>query len=235
MNDARDKPRGGGARDKPAREGRPQGDKRRPSRGDGARRRPATQGSLRAQKPRQLPFPLDALRAAARVELLILDVDGVLTDGKLYYSSSGVEAKAFHAQDGAAIKMLQGGGVPVALISGRASAAVARRAAELDIAHVYENASDKSAALNDLCAAADVAPARMAHAGDDVADLQLFDRVGFRLSVPGAHPEVAARAQYVTRAAAGAGAVREICHLVLMAKGRWESALAAFVAKPRPA
>ena len=243
------KPRGpgGAARDDNAQRGRPS-----PPRRDGGRdqrrgqggfrskgpprdapksnagpRRPSAQGALQAPKPRQLPFPLDALRAAARVELLILDVDGVLTDGQLYYVGEGVEAKAFFAQDGAAIKMLQSAGTPVALITGRASEAVTRRAAELGIAHVYQDAGDKGAALNHLCAAADIAPARMAHAGDDVADLSLFDRVGLRLSVPGAHPEVAARAHYITKAKAGAGAVREICHLLLLAKGRWESALEA--------
>lgn len=165
------------------------------------------------------------------MELLILDVDGVLTDGRLYYSGAGVEAKAFFAQDGAAIKMLQGAGTPVALITGRTSEAVSRRAEELGIAHVYQDAGDKDAALTHLCAAADIAPARMAHAGDDVADLPVFDRVGLRLSVPGAHPEVAARAHYVTKASPGAGAVREICHLLLLATGGWEAALEALRAK----
>ena len=129
--------------------------------------------------------------------------------------------------------MLQAAGIPVAVISGRASEATARRARELGIAHVYQGVEDKTAALRTLCAASGIAAARMAHAGDDIPDLPLFDRVGMRLSVADAHPEVAARADYVTRAAGGAGAVREICHLILLAKGLWESALTGTGASPR--
>ncbi len=181
-------------------------------------------------------FTASALALARDVDLLILDVDGVMTDGRLYYAdSSGPshgapeqegEIKAFHAQDGAAIKMLQAAGIPVAVITGRASGATARRVTELGIAHVYQGVEDKTAALGTLCSESGIMPERMAHAGDDIPDLALFDRVGMRLSVPRAHPEVAARADYVTAAGGGAGAVREICHLILIAKGLWESALA---------
>lgn len=171
------------------------------------------------------PFPPEALAGARRIELLILDVDGVLTDGRLHYSDRGVETKAFHAQDGAAIKMLQGAGVPVAIVSGRDSAAVVRRARELGIAHVHQGAEDKARALEALARATGVAPERMAHMGDDIPDLTLFDRVGFRISVPGAHPAVAAEADYVTATAPGAGAVREACHLVLVARDLWRDAL----------
>lgn len=170
-------------------------------------------------------FPSAALAGAREVELLILDVDGVLTDGRLHYSDGGVETKAFHAQDGAAIKMLQGAGIPVAIVSGRDSAAVARRARELGIAHVHQGAEDKARALSALCRATGIAPERMAHVGDDIPDLALFDRVGFRVSVPGAHPAVAAEADYVTGTAPGAGAVREVCHLILVARGLWRDAL----------
>ena len=203
-------------------------------------------------------FPPSALDLARGVDLLILDVDGVMTDGRLYYSDSIAKAlfldgrlyysdsiardapsrspsetKAFYAQDGAAIKMLQAAGIPVAIISGRASGATARRAWELGIAYAYQGVEDKTVALSALCAASGILADRMAHAGDDIPDLPLFDRVGMRLSVPQAHPEVAARADYVTAAAAGAGAVREICHLILIAKGLWESALTAAGAWPR--
>ena len=202
-------------------------------------------------------FPPSALDLARGVDLLILDVDGVMTDGRLYYSDSfargapsgspaegsllargapsgsPAETKAFYAQDGAAIKMLQAAGIPVAIITGRASGATARRAWELGIAYAYQGVEDKTVALSALCAASGIVADRMAHAGDDIPDLPLFDRVGMRLSVPQAHPEVAARADYVTAAAAGAGAVREICHLILIAKGLWESALTAAGAWPR--
>ena len=192
-------------------------------------------------------FPPSAIDLARRVELLILDVDGVLTDGHLYYEDSGSLAntdasrpggdgsgmKAFYAQDGAAIKMLQAAGIPVAIITGRESEATARRASELGIAYTYQGAEDKTAALGTLCDVSGIAAERMAHAGDDIPDLSLFARVGMRLSVPRAHPEVAARADYVTTAGPGAGAVREICHLILVAKGLWESALTAAGASPR--
>ena len=187
-------------------------------------------------------FPPSALDLARDVDLLILDVDGVMTDGRLYYgdfiargapSGSPAEAKAFYAQDGAAIKMLQAAGVPVAIITGRASEATARRAWELGIAYAYQGVEDKTIALSALCCESGISSDRMAHAGDDIPDLPLFDRVGMRLSVPHAHPEVAARADYVTAAAAGAGAVREICHLILIAKGLWESALTTAGAGPR--
>lgn len=192
-------------------------------------------------------FPPSALDLARRVDLLILDVDGVLTDGRLYYDDSGglsnADAsrppaggsgmKAFYAQDGAAIKMLQAAGIPVAIITGRQSEATARRASELGIAYAYQGVEDKTVALRALCRASGIVAERMAHAGDDIPDLALFARVGMRLSVPHAHPEVAARADYVTTAEPGAGAVREICHLILIAKGLWESALTAAGDPPR--
>ena len=192
-------------------------------------------------------FPSSALDLARRVDLLILDVDGVMTDGHLYYEDSGGVSdnapsrspgggsgmKAFYAQDGAAIKMLQAAGIPVAIITGRKSEATARRASELGIAHAYQGVEDKTVALDALCGASGIAAERMAHAGDDIPDLALFARIGMRLSVPEAHPEVAARADYVTTTAAGAGAVREMCHLILIAKGLWESALTEAGASPR--
>ncbi len=192
-------------------------------------------------------FPPSALDLARGVDLLILDVDGVMTDGRLYYEDSGDLSdhtpsrprtggsgmKAFYAQDGAAIKMLQAAGIPVAIITGRKSEATARRASELGVAYAYQGFEDKAVALDALRGASGITAERMAHAGDDIPDLALFARVGMRLSVPEAHPEVAARADYVTTTAAGAGAVREICHLILIARGRWESALTAAGASPR--
>ncbi len=192
-------------------------------------------------------FPPSALDLARGVDLLILDVDGVMTDGRLYYEDSGGLSdhapsrprtggsgmKAFYAQDGAAIKMLQAAGIPVAIITGRRSEATARRASELGVAYAYQGFEDKAVALDALCGASGITAERMAHAGDDIPDLALFARVGMRLSVPEAHPEVAARADYVTTTAAGAGAVREICHLILIARGRWESALTAAGTSPR--
>jgi 3-deoxy-D-manno-octulosonate 8-phosphate phosphatase (KDO 8-P phosphatase) len=174
-------------------------------------------------------FPDDALTVARSVELLILDVDGVLTDGRIYYGATGEELKAFNTQDGAALKMLMACGVQAAIISGRSSPAVTRRAAELGLQHVHQGADDKAAVLERLAEASGIAPAAMAHAGDDLPDLCLFARVGARFSVPNAHPAVIERAHYVTGATGGHGAVRELCQLVMTARGQWEATLAGYL------
>ncbi|MCY4014218.1 MAG: HAD-IIIA family hydrolase [Gammaproteobacteria bacterium] len=166
-------------------------------------------------------MPGDVLARAADVRLLILDVDGVLTDGRLYYGPDGSEYKAFHARDGSAMKGLMASGVPIAIITGRKSAAVERRAAELGVPHVFTGAEDKAAALAELAEQSGVDPAHMGHAGDDLADLALFARTGMAFAVPDAHPAVLARADYVTTAVGGAGAVREICDLIRRAQGTW--------------
>ena len=168
--------------------------------------------------------PAAAQRARA-IRLLILDVDGVLTDGRLYYGPDGAEIKAFHAQDGSAMKMLMGAGIPIAIVTGRRSEAVQRRARELGVAWLYDGVADKARALESLCAESGVAPEHMAHVGDDIADLALFDRVGMSFSVPDAHPMVAAAAHCVTERPGGAGAVREVCDLILHAQGKWTEAL----------
>lgn len=160
-------------------------------------------------------------RLASAVRLLILDVDGVLTDGRLYYGADGVRLTAFHARDGSAIKRLLAAGVPVAAISGRASPGAARRLAELGVRHVYAGVEDKGEALDRLCAATGVAAEHMAHIGDDVPDLPLFERVGLAIAVPEAHPCVLARAHWVTTSRGGRGAVQEVCDLVLTARRLW--------------
>ena len=172
--------------------------------------------------------PPDVVEQARQVQLLSLDVDGVLTDGHLYYSEDGSETKTFSTQDGAAVKMLIDAGMPVAIITGRTSTLVARRAAELGIEHLYQGAADKTQALAELASKTGIDTQRMAHAGDDLPDLPLFNRVGFRVSVPGAHPLILERADYVTHAPAGLGAVRELCQLLLEARGDWQTALAKY-------
>ncbi len=166
-------------------------------------------------------FPADALRCAADIELVIFDVDGVLTDGKLYYADDGHEMKAFHVHDGYAIKLLRTHGVEVAIITGRSSTIVARRAEELGIVHLYQGVEDKTAALQSLVIATGIDTARIAHVGDDLPDLALFERVGMAISVPNGHPLAVAAAQYVTTTAGGQGVARELCQLILTAKGRW--------------
>lgn len=178
--------------------------------------------------PRIAPmtYPAPALELARTVRVLCLDVDGVLTDGKLIYTEANTESKAFHVQDGAAIKMLQSTGVAVAIITGRRSASVERRASELGIRHIHQAVADKSAVVDAIAADESAAVTEFAHVGDDIADLTLFRAVGFRVSVPGAHPEVARHADYVTQTAPGAGAVREVCHLIMLAQNTWSDALA---------
>ena len=167
------------------------------------------------------PVPEAVRRAAANVRLLILDVDGVLTDGRLYYGPDGEAQKVFHARDGSAMKALMAAGIPIAIVTGRTSEAVRRRAAELGVPHLFMGAEDKAAALAALVQESGIDPAQMAHAGDDLPDLPLFARTALGFAVHDAHPAVVARADYVTTAAGGNGAVREICDLILVAQGKW--------------
>jgi len=175
-----------------------------------------------------MTFPDAALTSARRVRLLVLDVDGVLTDGRLYYFEGEREAKAFCTQDGAALKMLMSTGVDVAIVTGRRSDVVRRRADELGVELLFEGADDKGACIAELGVRTGVAGVEMAHVGDDVPDLPAFNRVGFKIAVPGAHPTVLERADYVTTAAPGGGAVREVCQLLMVAQSTWAAALARF-------
>ena len=175
-----------------------------------------------------ITFAKAILEQARQTRLLILDVDGVLTDGRLYYSDSGSELKGFSTQDGAALKLLMGSGVQTAIITGRSSALVARRAEELGISHYYHGSEDKGLALVQLADASGISPDFMAHVGDDLPDLVLFNRVGLKFAVPGAHPVVLGRADYTTTAQPGSGAVREVCQLLMTAHGTWAAALARY-------
>ncbi len=166
----------------------------------------------------QPPEPNEVLRRLRNVQLLGLDVDGVLTDGRLYYGPDNVELKAFHTQDGSAMKRLMASGVPIAIVTGRTSAAVARRASELGVPYLYAGVADKLRTLDQLATRSGVAVNHMAYAGDDVADLDVFGRVGVSIGVANAHPDVVRQADYVTTSAGGYGAVREICDLVIAAR-----------------
>ena len=159
---------------------------------------------------------------ARPLRLLCLDVDGVLTDGRLYLGSGGEEYKVFHTQDGHGIKMLIASGVRVGLITGRTSAAVRRRAAELGITDIVEGCQDKWAAMERLLAAQGLQPAQAAFVGDDVIDLPVMTGVGLGVSVADAHPLVRSRAHWVTRNGGGQGAVREVCELIMYAQGTLE-------------
>jgi len=158
------------------------------------------------------------LDAVQRIRLLVLDVDGVLTDGRLWFGADGEALKVFHVRDGAGIKALQASGVTVALLSGRQSAAVARRAAELGIRHVRQGADNKAAAFRELLAELQLSQECTACLVDDTPDLPLMALVALPIAVADAHADVIAAAHHVTRAAGGHGAVREVCDLLIEAR-----------------
>ena len=149
------------------------------------------------------------------VKLLVLDVDGVLTDGRLWYGPSGEELKGFHVRDGLGIKSVLAAGIEVAVISGRESRAVALRCAELGIRHVTQGCADKRSAFDGLCASLGIGPEAAACVGDDSPDLPLIVRAGLGIAVADAHPSVRAAAGRVTQLPGGHGAVREICDWLL--------------------
>jgi len=149
------------------------------------------------------------------IALVAFDVDGVFTDGRFYLSDDGVESKAFHTQDGYGVRSLLDAGIDVAVISGRRSAAVERRMAELGVPHVYLGCKDKTAALSSLAERLDIELARCVFVGDDLPDLPLLEMVGFAIAVANAVAEIRDACDYTTRAAGGNGAVREVCEVVL--------------------
>jgi 3-deoxy-D-manno-octulosonate 8-phosphate phosphatase (KDO 8-P phosphatase) len=156
--------------------------------------------------------------APAEVTLVVLDVDGVLTDGRLWYGPDGESCKAFDVRDGHGIKMLVAAGVGVAVISGRRSAAVTARMRELGVSDVAQGVGDKARALAELLKRNAVDAARVACLVDDTPDLGLMAAVGLPAAVADAHPEVLARAKHVTRASGGRGAVREFCDWLIAAR-----------------
>ena len=159
-------------------------------------------------------------RAAwARIRLFAMDVDGVLTDGTVLISSDGTETKRFSIIDGLGLKLLHASGLDLAWISGRPSATSTLRAAELRIPHVIQGRQDKLAALSELAAGLGIALRECAYMGDDIIDAPAIAAAGIGISVPAALPAALAAAGYVTRRLAGHGAVREVCDLLLEARG----------------
>lgn len=155
---------------------------------------------------------------AADIRLLVLDVDGVLTDGRLYFSARGEETKVFHVRDGAGIVQLRKAGVQIAVISGRNSAAVERRMHELGVTWVKQGIDNKLAALHELLEVLAIGPQAVACVGDDTPDLPLLEAARLGVAVADAHPAVKAAAHYVTQNAGGLGAVREVSDLILQAR-----------------
>ncbi len=163
---------------------------------------------------------MDPLERAREVRLAIFDVDGVLTDGTIYIGAQGEAFKAFNIQDGHGVKMLQAAGIATAIISGRSSEAVTRRAQELGIEHVVQGSPDKVASLEALLAKVGLEPRQCAFVGDDLPDLAVMKRCGYAVAVANAVDAVKEAAHYVTRSHGGRGAVREVCELLLRSQGK---------------
>ena len=175
----------------------------------------------------------DVTQLARNVELLLMDVDGVLTDGKLLYvplaDENVVEVKAFAVTDGAAIVWAKRAGIKTGIISGLTSPAVSRRAEILGMDFVYQGLGQKKrAAYEDVLAKTRIPAERVCYVGDDLQDLPILTRAGLSVGVANAHPEVLARVAYVTRASGGNGAIRELVELILKAQGKWDAMLAEF-------
>ena len=161
-------------------------------------------------------------RRARAVRLLILDVDGVMTDGSIILDNDGNEYKAFHVRDGHGIRMLMNSGIQVAIITGRGSKVVDLRAKELGITEVYQKCKDKRAAFRKLLRKYSLSAEDVAYIGDDIVDLPVMSQVGLPVAVADATDEVKAHAALVTKNKGGRGAVREVTDLILRARGIWK-------------
>lgn len=170
----------------------------------------------------------DFQQRAKEIKCVIFDVDGVLTDGKLYFDLAGKEYKSFHAQDGQGLKLLQQNGVEVAIISGRSSPIVDKRMKSLGITHVYQGQENKTAAFNDLLETLNLSANQVAHVGDDLPDLALMSRARLAIAVNDANPSILPYCQGQTTRAGGQGAAREVCDAILSAQNKLNAAVQLF-------
>ncbi|VUD59973.1 3-deoxy-D-manno-octulosonate 8-phosphate phosphatase KdsC [Thalassocella blandensis] len=172
----------------------------------------------------------EELNSKARdIRMLLLDVDGVLTDGKLYFNNDAVESKTFNTLDGHGIKMLQASGVRVGIITGRTSKLVEKRASDLGITLLVQGREDKYTALQEILSSETVDLEHIAFMGDDYPDLTVMTRVGLSLTVPNAHAEVIKRSHWQSQNAGGHGAVREACDLIMKAQNTYSVALEKYI------
>lgn len=170
--------------------------------------------------------PHEVMERAARIELLALDVDGVLTDGRLFLGDNGVEYKAFFSRDGHGIKLLLAAGVEVAVITGRRSKVVAQRMSSLGVARVHQGHDDKRPVFDGIVRELGLDATRAAYVGDDLVDLPVMRACGLAVAVADADTRVCAAAHWCTPSRGGRGAVREVCELILAARGALDAALA---------
>ncbi|CZF78358.1 3-deoxy-manno-octulosonate-8-phosphatase KdsC [Grimontia marina] len=169
------------------------------------------------------PVPTEFVERARDIKLLICDVDGVFSDGRIYMGNDGEELKAFHTRDGYGVKSLMNAGVEIAIITGRKSAIVERRMGALGIQHIYQGQDDKASAYKDLVKRLGVPAEQTAYIGDDLIDWSVMSQVGLSVCVSDGHPLLAKRADVVTRTPGGYGAVREVCDLILEARGELDA------------
>ncbi|RCU50078.1 3-deoxy-manno-octulosonate-8-phosphatase KdsC [Corallincola holothuriorum] len=165
----------------------------------------------------------DILAKAARIRLLICDVDGVFSDGRIYLGNDGEELKAFHTRDGYGIKALQSSDVAVAVITGRQSNIVEQRMTALGVAHIFQGQDNKVQAFSSLLTTTNLTPEQCAYIGDDLVDAPVMQQVGLAISVQDAHPMLHRFSHYKTVIPGGRGAVREVCDLILQAQDKLET------------
>ncbi|PSU47035.1 3-deoxy-manno-octulosonate-8-phosphatase KdsC [Photobacterium frigidiphilum] len=165
------------------------------------------------------PVCLTNYQKAKNIRLLICDVDGVFSDGRIYMGNDGEELKTFHTRDGYGIKSLMNAGIEIAIITGRQSAIVENRMTALGIKHIYQGQDNKISAYNDIIANLNIDAEHTAYIGDDLIDWPVMEKIGLSVCVADGHPLLAQRADFVTRIQGGCGAVREVCDLILEARG----------------
>ncbi|MEO8401279.1 MAG: HAD family hydrolase [Gammaproteobacteria bacterium] len=169
------------------------------------------------------------VQKAKKIRLVIFDVDGILTTGKLFYGNNGIELKAFHVYDGIGLKMLQQSGVTVAIITARQSEAVTKRMQDLKINHVYQGQSDKLIAYQELKQKLNLEDEQIAFVGDDLPDLPILRRTGLSITVPNAPVIMQEYTNLVTHTRGGYGAAREVCELIMRAQGTFQGLVDAYV------
>lgn len=175
------------------------------------------------------PITNELLRLASQIRMVLFDVDGVLTDGRLFFSDSGDEGKSFHARDGLGINLLQQSGVAVGIITARQSRLVEHRARDLNIKHLFQGRKEKFPAYQELCSDLGLSPAEVAFVGDDVVDLPIMLDVGLAVTVPEGHKLVKQHAHWTTQNQGGSGAARDVCELIMYSQGTYSNMMEQFL------
>lgn len=174
-------------------------------------------------------FNPDFKKKLAKISMLLLDVDGVLTDGSIVYTDSGEELKTFNVRDGLGIRMLMDAGITVGIITGRSSGALLKRCENLGIGLVFQGVKDKLEVLKKILDTFELTTESIAFAGDDLPDIRIMKAAGFSIAVANADPAVKSVSDYITEKEGGNGAVREICELILKAKDMWDKTMERFI------